>query len=683
MSLTDPGRPHEAAEPPAAARGVVLVVAAAYAALGLYPVANLLSDGRSIPWWPSAVQEWLLTTPAILVVALLLAWICGARLDEWGARAEALVQKPAPRPFGAVAAATVFALTAAFALYCFAGAPFSQDEMAQRFHGRILLAGRLFAQSETHPEFFSATGIVDAGGRWYSMYPVGGPAVLAVGMALRAVWLVNPLLTALTVWNLYRFAAAAWNESTARASVALFALSPFVLVMGASQMNHVATLALATLALAALPTWVAGDRRAAGAAAQIGLAVGAMAAVRPLDAALVGAAIGVFQLTMLRHALRRWRSLVLQVLIGLLPVATVLYANARTTGHPLEFGYEVLYGPGVELGFHDDPYGVPFTPRRALEQTSASLLRLSRNLFQWPVPGLVPIVVALLALRRPSRWDMLLVGLMVAVVAGYGLYWFDGFFAGPRFLYTAVPAFIVLAARAPGLVARWTSGGRRRAVLLVVPLCVIYAWVVPTGVSSVQMNAYLYHAARTKLKTDIESEVARAGLTDALVFVHEPWRARLQARLLASGLAPGDAERILDSSDACQVQSAVDAEDARPAVDAAGRRTRILAATRPAGPVGPLAAPNVDEALRFAQPVSLTATCVRELAADSAGSTPFAPFLALADFERDGSLGGAVVFARDFGLRNELLRARFPGRAWFRYRPRRGLGDTTAAIVPY
>src|SRR5207249_4451091 len=252
----------------------------------------------------------------------------------------------------------------------------------------------------------------------------------AVGAALHATWLVNPLRRAFTAWPLYRFAAAAFGEGPGRASALLFALSPFVLIMGASEMNHVGALALATLALAALPTWATGPRGSAvlGAAALIGLGVGGMATIRPLDAAVVAIVIGVFQLSVLRRERSR-----------------------------------------------------------------------ARYLFEWPLPGLVPILAALVALRRPTRWDLLLLGLIGATVGAYGLYWAaDSFFAGPRFLYTAVPAFVIFGARAPGLAAEsLPQGVPRRATLLVVPLCLCYAWLTPTGVSSVQMRAYYYHVGRT------------------------------------------------------------------------------------------------------------------------------------------------------------------------------------------
>ena len=51
--------------------------------------------------------------------------------------------------------------------------------------------------------------------------------------------------------------------------------------------------------------------------------------------------------------------------------------------------------------------------------------------------------------------------------------------------------------------------------------------------------------------------------------------------------------------------------------------------------------------------------------------------------ETGANSGGDVVFARDLGDRNELLRDRFGGRVWYRYRPAASLDDTSAAFVPY
>lgn len=680
---------HSSIEPTRAASTLPLRLGAALlGVLGLLPLANILSAGRAVPWWQDAVHEWVTTGTAIVVVALLVAHLLGDRADAMTERSIRLLARPSRRVFATGVALLVFALAAFFAQYCFAGMPYSVDEVAQRWHAQMLLAGRLYLPTEPHPEFFSTNEVLDAGGKWFSQFPVGGPAVFALGLLLGAPWLVNPALAAFTAWNVYRFASRTFSEGVARGATLLFALSPFVLLMSASEMNHVATLALVSLALAELARWATADdpRVVTRSAIIVGLAVGGAATVRPMDAVLVAVAVGIFQALVAWREPRRRRSLLLQCVAGAIPVALLLYANARTTGHPLLFGYDALNGPAHRPGFHVDPQGVPFTPRRALMITSGYLMKLNRYLFEWPIPGLLVIVVALATLRRATRWDMLLLGLVAVIVGGYALYWFDGFFVGPRFLYSAIPAFVIFAARASGALAEWLGErtrwpAARRAALLIVPLCVAYAWAVPTGVSSVQLRAFYYRQQRAKLKVDVDREVAAAGLGHALVFVPESWHARLVARLRALGMRPLDATRTLQSVDACALEGALDAEDSVSSGESGDRLARVLATARAAGHAELVPGMPSEEVIALVPGDMPTAACLRQAALDQQETMPYALFLSHQEIDADGRVGGPVVFVRDFGERNELLRAQYGDRTWYRYRAATPDGRTAAAFV--
>jgi hypothetical protein len=50
--------------------------------------------------------------------------------------------------------------------------------------------------------------------------------------------------------------------------------------------------------------------------------------------------------------------------------------------------------------------------------------------------------------------------------------------------------------------------------------------------------------------------------------------------------------------------------------------------------------------------------------------------------DAEGRLDGDIVFARDFGERNRLLRERFGDRAWYRARVERVNGELRARIEP-
>ena len=664
---------------PPALRVAFLLLALLCAALGLVPWANVATSGAAVPWWGGAVVDWLVRGAAAVLLALAIAFVMARR----GVDADQMrnwVGRPGPRAF-AIGTAAFATLAAAFlADWSFARAPFTSDEMAAQFHAGILRSGRLSAIPEQWPEFFNTAPVADANGRWFSQYPIGGPLLLALAGPLS--WLVNPLLIGVATAALYRGARAQVDDLTARVAVLLFVTSPMVLVMAASQMNHVPALAAALIALAALSAWErATDARGRHtAAAVIGAAVGTLATIRPLDAAVVAIVIGAFQLHLLVADRRRLLSFVLQLAVGAVPLAALLAVNAATTGQPFLFGYEALNGPAHAVGFHIDPNGDPHTLRRGIVYVSGYLMRVNRYLYEWPLPAML-FVVAGLALHRPTRWTVVHAGLLLGMLAAYAAYWFDGFFAGPRFLFTAVPAFVLFTALA---LTRVAPRLRRPVVVsglwVLVPLAVLWTWLGPGGPPSARERVQSYREQRTKLKTDVEAQVERAGLREALVFVNDGWRGRLQARLRVLGVSQFRAERLLNTVDACALQTALDATEGEPAP---ARRERVVASAQAFGAARPEPGLPADRAIALVPGTRPTPTCLAEFFRDTSGTMPYAMFLARQEIGADGRVGGNVVFARDLGARNALLRERFGNRTWYRYRPTQGLEDTTTAFVRY
>jgi hypothetical protein len=54
---------------------------------------------------------------------------------------------------------------------------------------------------------------------------------------------------------------------------------------------------------------------------------------------------------------------------------------------------------------------------------------------------------------------------------------------------------------------------------------------------------------------------------------------------------------------------------------------------------------------------------------------PHALFLLEQRIDAAGRLAGPVIFARELGPRDTLLRAEFGARKWYRYKPRRAVDD--------
>src|SRR5262249_55202661 len=137
-------------------------------------------------------------------------------------------------------------------LFCFGGYPHVQDSIAQQFQAKILARGRAWVPAPPHGDFFLQDFLVQDHGRWYSQYPPGQAALLALGELADTPWLVCPLLAVLTGLWLYHTARRIYGGRTAGLVLLMFCLSPFVWFMSGERMNHTGTLFWISLGLLAL-----------------------------------------------------------------------------------------------------------------------------------------------------------------------------------------------------------------------------------------------------------------------------------------------------------------------------------------------------------------------------------------------------------------------------------------------
>jgi hypothetical protein len=661
------------------------VTAVVLMATGLVPMANLVTEGHYLKWWGPAVRQWIVWAVIIAVAALLIARLLPKTCRALTTCAERALLLPTPRVF----AGLLFVATAGLALFfgwrLFHWQPVTIDELSQRWQASLLTAGRLSAQSEAHGEFFSTMQTAELGGRWFSHFAIGGPALLSVGLLVGAPWLINPLLVGVAAVAVYRFASATTDELHGRGAAVLFALSPFVLFIAASELDHIGVLAAVWIAIAALPAWVASERAAPAmrAAAVIGAALGVAAVIRPYDAALVALVVGLFQL---RSAWRRgslMRSLLIQVLVGAVPVLLLLLVNRATTGHALTFAYDVLNGPEHRPGFHMSPLGFEHTPRHGLYVVSSYLMRLNIALLGWPVPALALVVATLAWQRQATRWDHLLLAILGVVLLGYAYYWGEGSFQGPRFLYVVAPILLILTARLPSvMLQRLNRPTARTAVALVVPLWLAVAWLSPSSSSQAFGVWSLSERARQhdSVATLITAAAVERRLDNAVVFVPDGWHARLAARLRKLGARPFAAQLIVGHYDACTLQQLLDSAEQTPSL--AARQTQfVFSALDQLPSARPVVGLSALDQLALTPGRALTAPCRQELAT-ARSSVDFSRLLAVESLDSLGRLGGKVVYARDFGDRNALLRDRFGGRDWYRAAISRRDGVLAVSLEP-
>lgn len=195
-------------------------------------------------------------------------------------------------------------------------------------------------------------------------------------------------------------------------------------------------------------------------------------------------------------------------LAGLLPLVLLLFVYQwAVTGDPRQ-DPRLLYWPYDQLGFGDDVGEAPnlltielldeepgyavlwqtdpgqpprgHMPQRGLHNILRNWQALQIELFGWlPLLTFAFLWLAFLlkrptlsALKGASQIDWILWAMLISLLAAEAFYWHSGIMYGPRYLYGALPALLLLTARGVQALANWLGGSRGR-WLTAVPLTLL------------------------------------------------------------------------------------------------------------------------------------------------------------------------------------------------------------------
>lgn len=549
------------------------LIAIAIVVLTLTPIANWLPGGETDPEYAARTIDWMLGLALCVGVGGLAAYVVHVRergeapiddspaIDGRPAAPNQPVTGAAGRGFSLGIALVAGVLYLVIAQLVFSGKPLLIDEIVQVMQARWYAEGRLWVPTPPLREFFSVMHLVDLGSKTFSQFPAGGPAMLALGSLVGAEWVVGPIAGALSVWLFSEVLHAV--EPTAsrrwhRGTVMLFALAPFGAFMFGSHMNHATTLLWLLVACVGMsratreqgddtlphPIW----------GLIVGLGLGLAATIRPLDGVMFAVPAGIWLLWRARLGGRAITTLILSGVGVAVPIAVLLWVNRETTGSPLLFGYNQLWGATQALGFHPAPWGPPHTPSRGLELTSLNITRLSTYLFETPFPAMAPAVIALWSWRLRTALDRYLLVAAGLVVVGYAAYWHDGVYLGPRFYFVLLPIAVLWSARAWLVAAGWIVEDARRQIGIRMTLGVgaIYAFVTIAMVRIPQ-----YRNNMLSIRADVTASADAAGVRNALVLVKESWAAQLFARMWVMGIPRSEAEQFFRTTDICDLELGV------------------------------------------------------------------------------------------------------------------------------
>jgi hypothetical protein len=316
--------------------------------------------------------------------------------------------------------------------------PHVPDEAIYLFQAKYFANGSLTVPAPNVPEAFSFYMIPHRAARWYSIFPPGWPAVLALGVILGVPWLINPLLAGLNTLLAYLFLQEIFPRRTARMGLLLLATSPWYIFMGMSFMSHTFTLTCALIAVLAMSRAKRSGKARWGWLG--GVAVGMLSLTRPLDGLIMAGVLGLWSLGVVGRRLKT--SSIMAFVIGTILVGAVIFPyNKQITGKsilsPLAAYYEEYFGPkanalgfGPErgLGWAIDPFP-GHSPVDAIVNVNLNTFAINIELFGWSTGSLI-IIAFLLFSKNMQKRDYLMLAIILVISATYSLYWFSG---GPDF----------------------------------------------------------------------------------------------------------------------------------------------------------------------------------------------------------------------------------------------------------
>lgn len=401
---------------------------------------------------------------AITVLNVVLAvWsLPPATINQWRQRFSCFfgqnTAQPAPRIDRSAVCAALWVVVSASVLsfFVYERHPHIPDEASYLIQAKYFAAGMLTMPAPATPDAFAVDIMTYESQRWYSPFPPGWPAMLALGTLLSAAWLVNPILAGFNVLCVFSLIKELYDRHSARLAVLLLAASPWYVFMAMNYMAHTFTLTCALTATLALGK--ARRTKLFWWAALAGAAVGVTSLIRPLDGFVLGAMLGLWALGVGGPRLKFLSLLGFGLGAFALGSLNLIYNKLITgsfTYFPVNAFFDKYYGVGVnalgfgpERGVHWSIDAFPgHSPLEALVNANLNIFSINIELFGWGTGSLLLCAVALFC-GKLTKSDRMMVVVALVVATTYSLYWYSG---GPdfgaRYWYFVIIPCLALAIR--------------------------------------------------------------------------------------------------------------------------------------------------------------------------------------------------------------------------------------------
>lgn len=336
--------------------------------------------------------------------------------------------------------------------------PHVQDSVNYWFQAQLFSMGRTYLEAPANVKSFSSEHIIVKNDRWYCHYPFLVPFLFMIGMKSGIIWLINPLIAALSVLLIYKIGVESYNRRTGLWAAVFLMSSPFFMVMSASFMSHPLGLFLTGSALLFFIRQL--KRPSLKNAALTGLSLGLLFNTRPLTAFALTLPIVSFHLRNRSHFNKNlYRNLGVLFLVLSLWVGVFFTYSSHLSGKTLQFATHTTIldsqGPtSIKLlnrfinSFSAAGVGRSgHTPERGLGTTRALLELLHTYTFNWPGWfNFSFFLIPLIPVKRKEH-DRFFYWAFASVPLLYSLYWRSAIMYGPRYIYEVLPMVVILSAR--------------------------------------------------------------------------------------------------------------------------------------------------------------------------------------------------------------------------------------------
>lgn len=389
-----------------------------------------------------------------------------------------------------------FAYTVFIAIYEYQGMPHILDALAYYTQAKIFASGRLSAPTFAGSFWVASPFMTVYNNHSFMVFSPGTSIMLALGILIRAPWIIEPILGTLALLGIYLLAKDWFGRRTAYLSLILAIFSPFYSFLAASYLSH--TVSLFFLVYMSY-FWQIFCRKAVSGTIKYrflflsAIFLGFAFLTREIATLVVGGICfaGIFLIHFQKLAQRKqiipillWYSIIFGFFIFLYLLYNQLQTGNMWVIPRLLANSTDKIGFGKNIGFYGE-----HTVAAGLLILDQLLTSLQIELYGWPFAATLAFLVLPFLLQKANAHDYLSATIIIALFAIHGAFYYHSIAFGPRHLYEALPFFVFLTARGIIVLAYWLLNLMKRRET-------IFAWPVMVLVTILMFGNLLYYTPR-------------------------------------------------------------------------------------------------------------------------------------------------------------------------------------------